>query len=387
MTIKFIGQNISAEMIEQIYQSALHGDFLDCVLQCITEALGDTPITIFGVDTQDHKKNFFLQRGLHTEEALLHIYNLMVENPWLNAQWRQPVGSVYQDDDLLTKTEIGNWSKQREWNAVLGDHKLATGLVFYRKGVRQIALEVHYTAANESRYRRAAAELLRLLAPHLLLGEQIMKLRREFPIDGHMATSLLELSSLPVIIVSSDNRVINMNARAERLANQLDVFFISAERQFHAMDLESEAACKSALHALTTGSRKVSEVITLWNGDRSRHVFMALAKLGGTHPSRSFPFGRFECGDEHFALIVQDMNEELDLSPDTLWRTFRLSNAESELARRLLQGDTVGDVAFDAGVSKQTLRNQLSSIMKKTSTSRQAQLVSLLTKLAVAPKF
>ncbi len=288
----------------------------------------------------------------------MHINNLVVENPWLTVQWRQPVGSVYQDDDLLTKTEIGNWSKLMEWNAVLGEHRLATGLVFYRKGVRQIALEVHYTAANENRCRRAAAELLILLAPHFLLGEQIMKLRREFPIDGHMATSLLELSSLPVIIVSSDNRVINMNARAERLANQLDVFFISAERQFHAMDMESEAACKSALHALRTGSRKVSEVITLWNGDRSRHVFMALAKLGETHPSRSFPVGRFECGDEHFALIVHDMNEELGFLPDTLCLTFRLSNAESELARRLLQGDTVGDVAFDAGVSKQTLRNQ-----------------------------
>ena len=128
-------------------------------------------------------------------------------------------------------------------------------------------------------------------------------------------------------------------------------------------------------------------MITLWNGDRSRHVFMALAKLGGANTKRAFPVGRFESGDEYIALIIQDVNEELDLSLDTLWRTFRLSNAEAELARRLLRGDTVGDVAFDAGVSKQTLRNQLSSIMKKTSTSRQAQLISLLTKLAVAPKF
>lgn len=387
MASKLIRTEISSEMIEKIYQSALCGDFLDLVLNCVTKTLGDIPVTLFGVDTQDHRKNFFLQRGLCTEEALLHINKLMVDNPWLNAQWRQPVGVVYQDDDLLPQSELHQWSKRKEWNAVLSDHKFATGIVIYRSGTRQLALEVHYNATHENRFRRAATECLDMLAPHLLLGEQITTLRREFPIDGDMATSLLELTSLPVIIVSSDNRVQNMNARAEILATQLDAFFISAERQFHAMDLESEAAYQSALHALTSGSRKVSDVITLWNGDRSRHVFMALAKLGGANTKRAFPVGRFESGDEYIALIIQDVNEELDLSLDTLWRTFRLSNAEAELARRLLRGDTVGDVAFDAGVSKQTLRNQLSSIMKKTSTSRQAQLISLLTKLAVAPKF
>lgn len=270
---------------------------------------------------------------------------------------------------------------------MLCGHKMASGVVIYRHGTRQLVLEVHYSSTHESRFRRAATDLLKLLSPHLLLGEQIMKLRREFPIEGDMVTSLLELSGLPVIIITSDYRVQNMNRRAEVLVNQMDAFFISAERQFHAMDLESEAAFKSALHAMMTGSRKVSEVVTLWNSDRSRYVFMALAKLGGANTSRAFPVGRFESGDEQFALIIQDMDEELDLAPDTLWRTFRLSNAECELARRLLQGDTVGDVAFDAGVSKQTLRNQLSSIMKKTSTSRQSQLISLLTKLAVAPKF
>lgn len=387
MTNQLIHQVISSEMIEQIYKSALDGDFLDCVLRTVTKVLGGTPITIFGVDTQDHKKNFLLHRGLCSEAAVMHISNLMVDNPWLAAHWRQPVGTVYQDSDLVSPNEFRDWPKQKEWYGMLCGHKMATGIVFYRRGTRQLVLEVHFSAAHEARYRRAATEMLKVLSPHLLLGEQIMKLSNEFPIEGDMARSLLELSSLPVIIITSDDRVQNMNRRAEILANQMDSFFISAERQFHAMDLESEAAFKSALHAQTTGARKVSEVIKLWNGDRSRHVFVALAKIGGSRSNQVFPVGRFESGEEQFALVIQDMDETLDLAPETLWRTFRLSNAECELARRLLQGETVGDVAYNVGVSKQTLRNQLSSIMKKTSTSRQSQLISLLTKLAVAPNF
>lgn len=387
MTNSLVQRSISPEMIEQIYKSALDGDFFDQILDCVVKRIGGTPVTIFGVDTQDHRKNFFLHRGLCDEAAVMHVKNLMVENPWLAAQWRQPVGAVYQDDDLLAPDEIKNWPRRKEWYGMLGGHTLATGTVFHRCGTRQLILEVHFAAAHEARYRRAATDLLTTLSPHLMLGERIMKTHCEFPIESPMVTSLLELSSLPIIIISADDRVQNMNRRAEVLVNQMDTFFISAERQFHAMDLESEAAFKSALHAMMTGPRRFSEVITLWNNDRSRHVFMALAKLGGTQPARSYPVGRFEAGDEQFALIIQDMDEELDLAPETLWRTFRLSNAECELARRLLRGDTVGDVAFNAGVSKQTLRNQLSSIMKKTSTSRQSQLISVLTKLAVAPNF
>lgn len=387
MTRHFMHNIISSEMIEQIYNAALEGNFLDRVLQLIDREMDGAAVTVFGIDTQDHKHNFLLHRGLCTDAAVLHINNLMVDNPWLAAQWLQPVGAVYQDSDLMKAGEIRDWPRHKDWFAMLCGLKLATGLVIHRHGTRQLVLEVHFSNSHEARLRRKATDFLHHLSPHLRLGRQIMKLRGEFPIAGGMTTALLELSSLPVIIITSDDRVTNMNQRAETLANRMDAFFISAEGRFHAMDLEAEAAFRSALHALATGTRRVSDVITLWNGDRSRHVFIALAKLGERRPDRGFPAGRFDQGDQQFALIIQDMDEQLDLAPETLWRTFRLSNAECDLARRLLQGETVGEIAFTTGVSKQTLRNQLSSIMKKTSTSRQAQLISLLTKLAVAPNF
>ena len=190
---------------------------------------------------------------------------------------------------------------------------------------------------------------------------------------------------MPILIIDGDNRVCNLNRRAQTMASQMNTFFISAERQFHALDLASEAALKSALHALKAGSRQVSDIITLWNRERSSRVFVALAKLERKTPHQAFPIQRFEAGQDHIALLIHDVDQQPDLAPDILWKAYGLSNAECELALRLLRGDTIGEVAFENGVSKQTLRNQLSSIMKKTSTSRQTQLVSLLTKLAVAP--
>ena len=382
---EFVRHAVTAELVGKLYKSALNGDLCDAVLDCVVKNLKGTPAIIFGVDTVNHANNFLLHRGLCTEAVVLHISNLNVGNPWLEAQWRQPVGSVYQDNDMITEDEMRAWSRHKEWYGMLGSNRHATGIVLDRRESKQLVLELRYPTAHQSRYRRPATELFEALSPHLVLGEQIMRLRREFPIEGQMATSLLELSNMPVLIIDTDVRVQNMNRRAQIMANHMDTFFISAERQFHAMDLASETAFKSALHALATGSRKVPEIITFWNSDRSKRVFVALVKLGGTTPNRAFPIPRFESGQDQIAVIVQDVDEQLDLAPDTLWKAFRLSNAECDLARRLLRGDTIGDVAYENQVSKQTLRNQLSSIMRKTSTSRQSQLVSLLTKLAVAP--
>jgi DNA-binding CsgD family transcriptional regulator len=378
-------RGFASQDIQHLYAAALEGNLLDALLDCVVKYLGGTPVTIFGVDTANHANNFLLHRGLLQDAVVLHMNKLTVGNPWLEAQWKQPVGLVYQDTDLINPADFQSWPRYKEWCGMLGGNKHATGVVLDRRGNKQLVLELHFTAAQQERYRRPATELFNQLAPHLLLGEQIMRLRREFPIHTRMATSLLELSSLPVVIIDTGNQIHNMNRRAQMLASQMDTFFISAGQEFHAMDLASEASFQSTLHGLVNSSRRVSEVITLWNGARSKRVFVAMAKLGQAAPQQAFPVRRFEAGEELIALIIQDVDEPLDIANDTLWKAFRLSNAECELAVRLLHGDTVGDVAVERGMSKQTLRNQLSSIMKKTSTSRQAQLISLLTRLAVGP--
>ena len=60
-----------------------------------------------------------------------------------------------------------------------------------------------------------------------------------------------------------------------------------------------------------------------------------------------------------------------------------VTDAEAQLAEALVKGATLADFAQEREVSKQTLRNQLVGVMRKTQTRRQSELVSLLTRLAV----
>lgn len=85
-------------------------------------------------------------------------------------------------------------------------------------------------------------------------------------------------------------------------------------------------------------------------------------------------------------LVMLVVHGNLDASSfplDLLWRAFSLTDSEALLAEALLNGATVADYAKERQVSKQTLRNQLVGVMRKTGTRRQSELVSLLTRLAL----
>ena len=67
------------------------------------------------------------------------------------------------------------------------------------------------------------------------------------------------------------------------------------------------------------------------------------------------------------------MTESTDLTP-----------SEARVARSLASGKTVDEIATDGGVSRNTIRTHLSSVLEKTGCNRQADIVALLTAISPA---
>jgi DNA-binding CsgD family transcriptional regulator len=67
---------------------------------------------------------------------------------------------------------------------------------------------------------------------------------------------------------------------------------------------------------------------------------------------------------------------------DALRATFRLTTAEARLASRLATGTSLDHAADALGIARNTARAQLRAVFAKTDTSRQAELVALLARLA-----
>lgn len=79
------------------------------------------------------------------------------------------------------------------------------------------------------------------------------------------------------------------------------------------------------------------------------------------------------------ALIIID--DPVMHDPDTLTRfsrAYRLTTAETILAKGLVEDKTLDEIAVERGVGKETIRSQLRSLFNKTGARRQAELIKLI---------
>jgi len=70
------------------------------------------------------------------------------------------------------------------------------------------------------------------------------------------------------------------------------------------------------------------------------------------------------------------------LRPFFLTTIYRLTSAETDLALRLLAGQSLSAAAGPLGITYETARSRLKSIFRKTGTHRQGELVALLARAA-----
>lgn len=374
----------AAVVLERIYDSALNDTLFDTVLDTLHNFLPNTAILLVGQDSRHPSGNFFLQRGLDANALIPPIPELAIDNPWLQQLWQQKEGVIYQDDQMMSHQELLTSKSAKRWLSVVGPMVCATGLVINRRRTRQLVLEVRFPETDHGRLRRDVTSWLEELGPHIVRAAQIMHLNFHHPIDAQLTNDILEMFPFPMLIVDAEFRVHSMNERAEALADSMQTFFISAEGEFHAVDLEAELELRKIVQQLSTGHRHDDKLIPLSNADKTKRLFLSLTKLGKPLQRQLRHNSIYEKQSARLAVVIQDTEEPLRLSHRALWCAFKLTNAEAELASMLLEGCSVGECAHRQHLAKQTLRNHLGSIMKKTQTNRQPQLVALLTRLALS---
>jgi DNA-binding CsgD family transcriptional regulator len=82
-------------------------------------------------------------------------------------------------------------------------------------------------------------------------------------------------------------------------------------------------------------------------------------------------------------VCVADLEAQLSLPERQLRDIFGLTPAETRLALALLKGADLREAAQSFGISRDTARNQLTSIFAKTDVNRQTELIQLMMRLLV----
>lgn len=84
-------------------------------------------------------------------------------------------------------------------------------------------------------------------------------------------------------------------------------------------------------------------------------------------------------------IILVDLEDTPQPTPEALQKIFGLTPTESKLALDIACGKSLDEIATDYSISIATARKHLASIFAKTHTNRQADLMALLARMSILP--
>jgi DNA-binding CsgD family transcriptional regulator len=377
------GLHVSRHDIGALTEAALEGRFQPAVLDLVAARVPGAAALLYRQDSTQAAACGILHRGLGGQAMPGFPARLALDNPLFREHRRCPVGVVFRDDALMARDMFRASAFYRDWLALAGNFDAATGVVIAREGPVQTVLEIRYPAHAERRAAETAETALAELAPHLAQAARIADLTLGAEQAQIEARNFLELGSFPTFIVNPDCRIHAMNGRGEILLRLGSGLVLGMDRTLQAAEPDDSARLQEAVAQASLSAGAHSAMLRLSSAARKVPRVLTLTPLSALSRT-DLPCGGGCAQQGRVAILVIDAADPLRLGRDALWAIFDLTAREAELALALLEGRTLPEMAQAQAISKQTLRNQLSSILRKTGTTRQSELVTLLLQMARA---
>jgi DNA-binding CsgD family transcriptional regulator len=182
-----------------------------------------------------------------------------------------------------------------------------------------------------------------------------------------VALEAFQMSGTAVFLLDRKSNVLRANAAADQL---LGVDIKVRQKRLVSFDRDATAALDRSLHQL------------MWSQSGSSLMPPVVLPRRELHPVLAYPVRVASVTTDALAacqaiVVFVDLNARSCPPQEHLRRSFRLTTAESRLARRLAIGLPLELAADQLGISKETARVQLRALFAKMGVCRQADLVAL----------
>ena len=187
---------------------------------------------------------------------------------------------------------------------------------------------------------------------------------------GRPLLDALDRMSFGGVLLDSEGRALMVNRAAQRLLAQE-----TRSGSSRGNDLEwVRGAIKALLNRGTTRFHMSEDAWIMVPRENQRPLAL-----------HAVPVTDADSSGAHTVLILVDLHSAPEPNAAALQRMFGLTPTEAKVAIRIARGDSPADIADELGVSVTTVRFHLSSVLAKTQTKRQAELVALLARVSILP--
>jgi len=245
--------------------------------------------------------------------------------------------------------------------AAIGDHAPRTSIVETLNSLLDINGTTDDSDLND------ADEVNNLLIDHFARAIKIAKRLVDMDEQHEIIQSILDRLPIALVLVDKEARIIESNALAD------EILFSDTGLTNHSGYLDAgHENQKKLLKAVGVMSKHDpvttrGQTLSLSHETSSNNLMLFLAPMKHHGLSQDASVAVFVC---------QRKSQPLSL-PVELTEIYGLTEKEIQITEQLVRGLSVKDISEESMVSQHTVRSQVKAIFRKTETSRQAELVSL----------
>ena len=267
------------------------------------------------------------------------------------------------DDDVYTPEELENDTNYNDFLRPRGlGHTAATAISLPTGDTGIICLE---RSLERGPVEPAVIRQLDRLRPHLARSAFLAtRLQME---RASVAGETFALIGLPALVLDDAGRVLSANDPT----NAVSAFVRwGAQDRVSFRDPGADALLRQALDALDDESHGVTRTFAVRGGEDDSPVIANLVPIRG--PARDI-FVRCAA-----VLVFTPVGVPQAPAAELVQSLFDLTPAEARVARSLVIGKTLEEIATDNAISRNTVRTHLRGVMETTGCNRQAEVVALL---------
>lgn len=369
-----LSDEILSSIIGDIYDCALSPEGWTGVMTRITSTIDAAYTTIALTSVRDSRGRFAAQSPWDAEQLrALQDYELDAI-PGLRAAVIGDIDLPQRTLSIISEGELEQSAFFQEWAKPQGLREACTTKFVHTAD--RIGLFSTTTWANRPPISDEEQRFLALLSPHLRRASLIGDLLDHTRVTAGIYRGVLDSLAVPVILAGVDGAILHANAHAVKMLDENKLLRSrSGVLQAHA-PMVSRAlldAIAAAAHAdAFLGSRGIGLPISA--PGQSPAVAYVLPLSEGTARAAFRP-----------ACAAVFISTTISASPppeDVLIALYDLTPAEARVVLQIGRGLSSAQCAAALAISGNTLKTHLSRIYAKTSTSRQADLVALVSTIS-----
>ncbi|WP_067561246.1 helix-turn-helix transcriptional regulator [Halofilum ochraceum] len=365
------------ELTGAIYSTVEAPDQWPSVLARIAAALHAKSGLVRMLDLRERRAvlsshHYNLDTDLQTE----YCGGLVMNDPYLEALKRLPVGQMVTNDGLIDLDRMRDTEFYQEYMRPLDNHFIVGGFLERADDGRHSIIGFHRHSGSEQ-FSRSELRVIQWLAPHV---KQAMHLQRVLGHHRNRADSAeraLDTMAVACLLLDRQGRMVHANETGERLvrlgcglrvrdgrvvSDDSRVMTMIAELTAQAENAPAGRECLASRSVLVPAAESAAANLLV--------VGMPIAQAVSTM-GEEWPAARV-------ALYVGDLDDTGVLRPEVLCAIYDLTPAEARLAVAVGRGRELSRLSADWNVSNETLRSQLKAVFAKTGVNRQVELVRLL---------